>query len=234
MFSVGENSHADASARRLRLSQVVVQLLYVFRVGIETTGGTDAALELNKGVEGRQVNGLSGPFGRWSFLDDLVTFGQPGEDEKVAHGASDVGLKRTGVMLPKDVGGGCRISGIIEIDLCSHRGTSGRGFARHGAVERKSYRVYADSAGVGHSELRREQVSKTLAFASARRLILSPWGRDLPAPVAVQPLPGRRSRRRRPTARSPVVGRRRLPAWGIFGRQAGRQAGRAGQPDCLP
>ena len=57
--AVGEDADADAAAGRLRLGQVIVQLLDVLRIRLETAGGTDAALELHKGVEGGEVDGLT-------------------------------------------------------------------------------------------------------------------------------------------------------------------------------
>ena len=106
MLAVGEDAHPDARARRLRLRQIVVQLQHIVGAGLEGTGGTHAALELDEGVESREVDGAAGPLGGWSFLDNLVAIGQPGEYQKVAHGAGDVGFGLSGVMPPQDLASG--------------------------------------------------------------------------------------------------------------------------------
>ena len=99
--AVREDAGSDAFAGGLGKLQVVVQLFNVGRVGVETAGGADAPFELDKGIQSGEVNGATGVVGRRVFLDDLFAFNQAGQDEEVADGGGDVGLRLKIIVPPK-------------------------------------------------------------------------------------------------------------------------------------
>ena len=75
VLAVREDAHADA-ALLVGLLQVVVELVHV--VGVEAARRADATLELDEGVEGRQVHGATRAQGRGILLDDFIGSGQAG------------------------------------------------------------------------------------------------------------------------------------------------------------
>ena len=77
VLAVGEDAHPDA-ALPVGLLQVFVELVHVVGVGIEAPGGADATLELDEGVEGRQVDGAARAQGGRVLFDDFIGSGQAG------------------------------------------------------------------------------------------------------------------------------------------------------------
>ena len=118
--AVGEDAGADAFAGRFGQLQVVVQLLNVGRVGVETAGGADAPLELNESIQSGEVNGAAGAVGRRVFLDDFVALRQPGQDEKIPHRRSNVGLHLKIIVPPQNRRRRFNIPPVANIQMRTH------------------------------------------------------------------------------------------------------------------
>ena len=119
VLAVGQDAHAHA-AFLFRLRQVIVELLDVPGIGVEAAGGTDPAFELDERVEGGEVHGAAGTFGRRVFLDDLLVFHEAGDGQEVAHRGGDVGLGLALVVAAQDFGCGLLVPGIVCVDVQRH------------------------------------------------------------------------------------------------------------------
>ena len=104
----------------LGLSQVVVELRDVVRVGVEAAGGANAALDLDEGIERRQVHGAMRPPRGRLLLDDLAVPRQLGEREEVPHGAGNVRLRLGPVVPAQNFGRRLGIARIFVIQVFRH------------------------------------------------------------------------------------------------------------------
>ena len=92
----------------------------VFGVGVEAAGGADAALELDEGVEGGEVDGAAAAQGGWVFFDDVLGFYEAGDGEEVTDGGGDVGLGLAFVVASQDFGCGGFAVGVVGVDVEGH------------------------------------------------------------------------------------------------------------------
>ena len=114
--AVREDAHAHA-ALLLRLLQVVVELLDVLSVRVEAPRGADPALELDKGVEGGQVDGTAGALRGWVLLDDVITPDESCHDEEISDRAGDVRLGLASVVPSQNLGGSLSVTGVVVVYL---------------------------------------------------------------------------------------------------------------------
>ena len=119
MPAVGQDAHAD-SALLFGLREVVVELFDVLRVGVESAGGADPALELDEGVESGEVHGAARTLGGRVLLDDLAWRCQSGGDQEVADGAGDVRFGLGVVVPPEYLGGRVGVAGVVVVYVDRH------------------------------------------------------------------------------------------------------------------